>query len=185
MKYLGKVALALLAAGTWWLAFIQEPEQATVETNKTHKIDYYLKQFNVLSLTNTGLPKQKLRADYLEHYLDDDSTELTSPNITMYSADKPDLHIKSDTGYISADGELVLLNGAVNIHRESSKTNADMLIDTHNLRIQLANDFAETDAFVKIVSGKSTIEGTGLQAHFREPINVKLLADVRGHHEIK
>jgi len=185
MKHLGKVILALLAAGTWWLAFIQEPEEATIETNKTHKIDYYLKQFNVLSLTETGQPKQKLRADYLQHFSDDDSTELTSPNITMYSADKPDIHIKSDTGYISADGELVLLNGAVNIRRESSKTNADMVIDTHNLKVQLTNNFAETDAFVKIISGKSTVSGTGLQAHFHEPIKVKLLADVRGHHEIK
>jgi lipopolysaccharide export system protein LptC len=185
MKFLGKITLALIAAGTWWLAFIQEPEQTTVETNKIHKIDYYLKHFSVLSLTNTGLPKQKLRADYLQHYVDDDSTELTSPNITMYSVDKPDLHIKSDTGYISSDGKLALLNGAVNIHRKSSKTNANMVIDTHNLKVQLTNDFAETDEFVKIVSGKNTVSGTGLQAHFREPIKVKLLADVRGHHEIK
>lgn len=185
MKYLGKLILAILAAGTWWLAFLEEPESDMVERNPSHKVDYYLRHFSVLSLTNTGTTKQKLRADHLQHFADDDSTELTVPNITMFSPNKPDLHITSDTGYISADGELVLLNGAVNIYREAAKDKAALVIDTQNLRIQLANDFAETDEYVKIVSGKSTVEGTGLKAHFREPINIKLLADVRGHHEIK
>ncbi|PCH84066.1 MAG: LPS export ABC transporter periplasmic protein LptC [Piscirickettsiaceae bacterium] len=185
MKYLGKLLLAILAAGTWWLAFLQEPEPETAARNPSHKVDYYLRHFSVLSLTDTGTAKQKLRAYYLQHFADDDSTELTAPNITMFSPDKPDLHITSDTGYISADGELVLLNGAVNIHRKATKDKAAMVIDTHNLRIQLANDFAETSEYVKIVSGKSTVEGIGLKAHFREPINIKLLADVRGHHGIK
>ncbi len=33
-------------AGTWWLAFIEEPELETVESNPAHKVDYYLKQKN-------------------------------------------------------------------------------------------------------------------------------------------
>ncbi|PCI20818.1 MAG: LPS export ABC transporter periplasmic protein LptC [Piscirickettsiaceae bacterium] len=185
MKYIGKITLAIIAAGTWWLAFIEDPQPEIVEKSLSHKIDYYLQHFTVLSMTESGIPKQKLRADYLQHFADDDSTELTSPNITMYSIDKPDLHINSETGYISADGELVLLNGKVKIRRESTKENPAMVIDTHNLRVLLTDDFAETDEFVKIVAGKSTIEGTGLRAHFREPINIKILADVRGHHEIK
>ena len=149
MKPLKILALALFAAGTWWIAFTQEPE-APVQTAK---------------------PGHK-------------STELTRPIMTMYSSDKPDLHINSETGYLSSDGELVLLNGAVNIRREALKNIAPLEIDTHNLRIQLPNDFAETDEFVKIKSGTNAIEGMGLRAHFREPINIKILEQVRGRHEI-
>ncbi|AFT67677.1 MAG: lipopolysaccharide export system protein LptC [Cycloclasticus pugetii] len=184
MKPLKILALALFAAGTWWIAFTQEPE-APVQTAKPgHKIDYFLKHFEALSMTLSGEPKQRIKAEYMQHFVDDDSTELTRPIMTMYSSDKPDLHINSETGYLSSDGELVLLNGAVNIRREALKNIAPLEIDTHNLRIQLPNDFAETDEFVKIKSGTNAIEGMGLRAHFREPINIKILEQVRGRHEI-
>ncbi|HIF17666.1 MAG TPA: LPS export ABC transporter periplasmic protein LptC [Cycloclasticus sp.] len=184
MKYLGKIALAILAAGTWWLAFIQEPETNAPTAKLGHKIDYFLKDFDVLSMTLSGKKKQRIQAEYMQHFVDDDSTELTKPVMTMYTPGKPDLHINSETGYISSDGELVLLNGAVNIKRDALKNIAPMEIDTHNLRVQLLNDFAETDEFVKIKSGANRIEGTGLRAHFREPINIKILEQVRGRHEI-
>ncbi|PHS73758.1 MAG: LPS export ABC transporter periplasmic protein LptC [Cycloclasticus sp.] len=184
MKYLGKITLALIAAGTWWFAFLQEPEPDVFSGKPSHKIDYFLKSFDMLTLTLSGEPKQRIKADYMQHFSDDDSTEMTQPRMTMFSPGKPELHIKSETGYISSDGELILLNGAVNIKRAALKNIAPMTIDTHNLRVQLANDFVETDEFVKIKSGKNVIEGTGLQAHFREPINIKILNQARGTHEI-
>ena len=184
MKPLRFIALAILAAATWWLAFTQEPEIEKKTSKPGHKIDYFLKDFEVLSMTLEGKPKQRIQAEYMEHFVDDDSTEMTQPIMTMYSPDKPDLHINSETGFISSDGELILLNGAVNIKREALKNIAALKIDTHNLRVQLANDFAETDEFVTIQSGTHSIEGTGLRAHFREPINIKILEKVQGHHEI-
>lgn len=183
-KSLRVLALAILAAGTWWLAFIQEPEVDVVTAKASHKIDYFLKHFEILSMTLTGEPRQRLQAQYMQHYTDDDSTEITQPIMTMYTPDKPDLHIESETGYISSDGELVLLNGAVHIKRDALKNIAALDIDTHNLRVQLLNDFAETDEFVTIKSGNNNIEGIGLRAHFREPINIKILEQVKGRHEI-
>lgn len=185
MKHSAKIALALLAATTWWFSFIQEPDEPIKTDKLAHKVDYYLRNFSMLSMTESGLPKQRLTATYMEHFADDDSTEITSPLMTMYTPNKPELRIISETGYVSADGELVLLKGAVSITRGSSKSLESMQIDTHNLSIQLPNDYAETDEFVKIVSGNNTIQGTGLEAHFREPINIKILADVRGNHEIQ
>lgn len=185
MKYLGKISLALLAAGSWWLAFVQEPEPESRVEKPSHKVDYFLKDFDSLNMTLSGEAKQRIQAKYMQHFIDDDSTELTEPRMTMYSPDKPELNIKSETGYISSDGELILLNGAVNIKRDALKSIAPMEIDTHNLRIQMANDFAETEEFVTIKSGSNIIRGTGLRAHFREPINIKILEQARGHHEIK
>ncbi|MEW5008805.1 MAG: LPS export ABC transporter periplasmic protein LptC [Cycloclasticus sp.] len=185
MNYSAKIVLCLLAAITWWLAFMQQTEPETVTRKSHHKIDYYLKDFDSRSMTLDGELKQRIRSEHMQHFVDDDSTELTKPIMTMYSADKPDLNIQADTGYISADGELVLLNGAVHIQRSALKNIAPLEIDTHNLRIQLPNDFAETDEFVTIKSAGNTIQGVGLRAHFREPINIKILEKVKGHHEIK
>ena len=45
MKPLKILALALFAAGTWWIAFTQEPEAPVQTTKPGHKIDYFLKHF--------------------------------------------------------------------------------------------------------------------------------------------
>jgi len=184
MKHLRNFTLLLLAIGTWWLALTQEAEIETAKVKPAHKIDYYLKTFDSLGMTLNGDKKQRVRAKYMQHFIDDDSTELTQPVITMYSPEKPNLHIVSETGYISSDGELMLLNGAVNIKRDALADIAPIEIDTHNLRVQLKDDYAETDEFVKIKSGNSTVEGTGLRAHFRAPINIKILKDVQGTYDI-
>ena len=184
MNYAGKIALGLLAAITWWLAFMQQTEPEEIPAKASHKIDYFLKDFNARSMTLNGDLKQRIRSEHMQHFVDDDSTELTNPKITMYSTGKPDLNIESETGYISADGELILLNGAVHIKRSALKNIAPLEIDTHNLRVQIPDDFAETDEFVTIKSAGNTIQGIGLRAHFREPINIKILEKVNGHHEI-
>lgn len=184
MKHLGKLALALFAAGSWWFAFLQETETPAAIVKPAHKIDYFLKDFSVLSMTLEGKKKQLIQAAHMQHYIDDDSTELTKPVMTLYSADKPNVHITSKTGYVSSDGELVLLNGAVNIKRGALNNIAPFEINTDNLRIQPANNVAETDDFVSITSGDNKIEGVGLRAHFREPINIQILNKVRSQHAI-
>jgi len=184
MKYLRNFILILLAIGTWWLALIQEEDIDSIDAKPAHKIDYYLKTFDALEMTLSGNKKQRVRAEYMQHFIDDDSTEMTQPVITMYSPNKPNLHIVSETGYISSDGELMLLNGAVNIKREALETASAIEIDTHNLRVQLKDDFAETDELVEIKSGTSIVKGVGLRAHFRAPINIKILNDVKGTYDI-
>jgi lipopolysaccharide export system protein LptC len=185
IPYLKTIGLAAFALATWWLAFSQEPIVIVDEGAQVHKIDYFLKSFNALTMTEEGLPKERVEATFMEHFSDNDTTELTAPRVTMYSSDKPNLYIKSETGYVSSDGELVLLNGAVTIRREAKGELEPLIVDTQNLRVQLSNDYAETDEHVKIVSKGSSIEGTGLSAHFREPVYVKIQSSVRGKHAIK
>lgn len=185
MKHLGLISLVILAATTWWLAFTQENDIAPTPSKPQHKIDYFLREFNILSMTIAGQPKQRLKASQMQHFIDDDSTEIIAPQLTMFSTQKPDIDIQSETGYISSDGNLILLNGKVNIKRQAFNKVEPITIDTHNLRVQVDNDYAETAEFVTIKSGINSIQGTGLRAHFREPINIKILNNVKGYHDIK
>lgn len=180
-----KMGLALVALITGWFSFMTSTEKENVIAKPAHKIDYFLKEFNALSLNETGHPKQRLEAQYLEHFIDDDSTELTEPDMVIYSPDKPDLEIDSETGYISSDGELILLNGPVNIHRQAQKGSPALNIDTENLRVHMNNNFAETDAYAIVTSGENRVEGDGLNAHFKDPIHLKILNNTRGHHVIQ
>lgn len=184
-KHLQIVLLAIIAAGTWWFDFTQQAEFDKKPAQLSHKIDYFLKGAESVDMTTTGEPKQRFAADYIEHFIDDDTTEVIKPMLTMYSPTKPNIYLTSETAQVSSDAELISLNGAVHIQRDSQDNVAPIDVDTSNLRVQLPKDYAETDEFVTINSGFSSIQGNGLKVHFREPIKMKILNNVQGHHAIK
>jgi len=184
-RHLQIVLLAIIAAGTWWFDFTQQPDSDNKPAKLTHKIDYFVKGAQSVTMTAAGAPKQRLAADYIQHFIDDDTTEVTKPMLTMHSPTKPNIYLNSETALISSDAELISLNGAVHIQRDSIDDVAPINIDTSNLRVQLPNDYAETDDFVIIKSGFSSIQGTGLNIHFREPIKMKILNNIQGRHAIQ
>lgn len=184
MKHLWKLVLIICAAGTWWFSFTQQTDLKTEAATPEHKINYFLKGVHSIDMTTAGEPKQRLQADYIQHFIDDDSTEVTQPKLTMYAPDKPNIHIKSETGLVSSDAEIIFLNGAVHIQRNALDDTAPIDVDTSNLRVQLDKNYAETDEFVTIKSGFSSIQGTGLNAYFSEPVKLNILHNVKGHHEI-
>ena len=91
--------------------------------------------------------------------------------------------VRSERGWISSDGALILLQGEVHIERDAREGAHAMHMVTRDLRVQPKDEYAETDNPVQVRSGASWLESTGLQAWLREPVRIKLLADVRGHYE--
>ena len=77
----------------------------------------------------------------------------------------------------------MLLLGEVQIDREEAEDVRPVHLVTRDLRVQPKDEYAETDQPVRAESGASWVESTGLQAWLREPVRIKLLADVRGYYE--
>lgn len=93
--------------------------------------------------------------------------------------------MRSETGWVSGDKALVLLQGKVNIDRPAATGIRPIHIITRDLRVQPNNNYAETDADAYTKSRNDWIESTGMQIWFARPIRVKLLANVRGRYEIE
>ncbi|MEW7979527.1 MAG: LPS export ABC transporter periplasmic protein LptC [Candidatus Sedimenticola endophacoides] len=177
-------ALLLLTASTWWLSR-QSPLQEQRPERASTAPDYYLVGFAELQYNAEGVRSQRLAALRLTHYPGNDSTDLSAPRIRMYDGERPPWRVKAESGWLSGDGEVLLLNGRVDIDRSASGEALAAHIDTRNLKVQPKQNYIETDEAVVYVSGKDRVNAVGMQAWFNEPTRMKLLSKVRGHHDVQ
>lgn len=177
------VILVLVAAGaSWWLAE-DGGSPGEADAGETGGIDYTISGLEVTRMTPTGRPAHRLQASEIEHFVDDDTTRLASPRLTVFQDDEPPWEVRAESALASADGELILLSGAVRIEREAGSSNPPVQIDTRELRLQPHQDYAETDEHVRVVSDSSWLDATGMQAWLRPPSRLKFLSEVKGYYE--
>ncbi len=168
----------LLAAGSGLLMQMTSKKE-DVKIKVAHSPDYYVEDFTVTDMDIDGKLKQTLSAERMLHYPDDDSTELTRPHLVIYEEGVPPWKIRSETGWISGDGQLMLLNGVVKIDRVAAPGVRPMHITTRNLRVRPKESYAETDEKVKVHSLGDVQTSTGMQAWLNKPIRLKFLSKVR------
>jgi lipopolysaccharide export system protein LptC len=172
----------LAAIVSWQMVQQDEPVSQAVHPSGPRQIDYYVTGLDLTRMTLTGKPAHRLRAKNLQHYTDDETTELQQPHLTVFQDDAPPWEVDSERAWVSADGSLVLLSGEVLISREGDADNRPMRILTRELRVQPSEDYAETDEKVRVESDSDWLDAVGMQAWLRPPSRLKFLSQVKGHH---
>lgn len=181
-RALGLSALILLAVATWWLARPNEPETLG-KIGTRHEPDHYMEKMTLTLTDPLGKPQQVLRSETVVHYIDDDTTTLNQPHLTVFDQDQPPWEMFSDTGLVSSDARQIVLSGRVRIERAGSDSARPLKILTSNLRVRPYEGYAETDDRVSIKSLVDKIDAVGMQVHFQEPLRLHLLSKVRGTYE--
>ena len=177
------LVLLILAGGSWWLKESLEvgPER---RPRPPHTPDYWIERLSAKTTDENGDVRRYLKAESMRHFPDDDSTELTRPELLLLEPGKPPWKIRSANGWVSPDGELILLQGEVHIDREEAEGVLPVHLETRDLRVQPGDEYAQTDEPVRATSGPHWVEAVGLEAWLRAPVRIKLLADARGHYEV-
>lgn len=177
------VLVVIAVAAISWQLVQQEPRKSgSISKSGPREIDYYVTGLDVTRMTIAGKPANRLRAETLRHYTDDDTTELEKPHLTVYQADAPPWEVDAEQAWVSADGSLVLLSGDVLIERAGDADNRPMRIRTRDLRVQPEQDYAETDEKVRVESESDWLNAVGMQAWLRPPSRLKFLSQVTGYH---
>jgi len=176
-------AFLTLALGSWWLRQRVE-EQAARHPSPPHTPDYWVERLSARTMDSAGHPRRIVQADSMRHFPDDDSTELTEPQIAFLGPRQPPWRIRAQTGWVAPDGNQVLLQGAVTIDREAASGILPVHLETRELRVRPKEEYAETEQPVRVVSGPDWVQSRGLQAWIKAPVRIKLLADVRSHYEV-
>jgi lipopolysaccharide export system protein LptC len=180
------LVLALIIGAIWLLtdspAPTEDPATADPATGHLagHQVDYYLRGLHATTMGEDGRPARTLRAAHVKHFQDDDTTELIEPQLIVFQGEQPPWKVRAESGWVSPDGKLVLLNDEVHIEREAGGQTKPVHIQTSNLRVQPHQDYAETDEQVRVRSDQDWIDATGMQAWLRQPSRIKFLADVKG-----
>ena len=132
-------------------------------------------QFDVL-----GQKQGELDTPKLLHFVNNDSSVLTTPLLTLYSKDhKSPWVISSQTGKTFNGTEKVDLIDNVVIHQAPSSQNQDTTITTSLLHLFPKQQLASTDQSVTLVQSGVKITSIGMNAYLDKK-QVTLLSHARG-----
>ena len=159
--------LFVLAALTFWLRYVTEMPEPRRDGKYRHDPDYIVSDSTLRKIDPTGRLQYTLQSAEIRHYPDDDSTEMTRPNIRHLYPKRPPLTMSADHGWVSKDGEQVNLIGNVRIHREGSAKEPPMTATMPDLTAFPDDERAFTRSPVLITRGNSWLKGIGLQVDQR------------------
>ena len=161
---------------------MDEIERASIPP---HSPDYFSKGYTKWEMNELGTLKNKLLSDEIIHYSDDGNTHTVNPLMFFYNEKTPPWIIKSETGILSGDGKVLLLNGKVTVNRDKAEGVSQLIINTSMLRVKLESSYAETNEWAELISPPNRTTGTGMKLIFAQPIHLELLANVKGKYETK
>ena len=171
------VLVGLAVVSTLWLAELGNPPGET-KRFAGHAPDFTMEEFEVTTMGENGSPLHRLSAAYMAHFSDTDTKELTHPHLIIYREETQPWHVASERGWVSADNDVLMLLGKVNIWRNSPDGKREIHIETEDLRVLPREEYAETELPASISTPESLTRGTGMRAYLGES-RVQLLSMVK------
>lgn len=185
LRAIGPVSAILLAgAVVAWMLYDFNPgasfssQGADGETAERESPDYFVENFVATTLDETGKPRRRVRARYMSHYPDTQTHELQEPYLEVYSDARPPWRVTSDRGWLSPEGDVMLLLGNVNIWRINEQGVRTMDVKTSDLRVLPESEYGETDKPVTITTPHSQSRAVGMKAYLGQG-KMELLSQVR------
>ena len=175
-----RVALAVLvvlAASSAWMLHDIEPDLLSVSAPPVPVPDFFVENFVTTARDEEGRPRQRIEAVYMAHFPDTGTREFTRPQLTMYRGNGPPWQARAERGWLSASGDVMLLQGEVLIWRNSREGRPHIEIKTRDVRVLPATDYGETDQPVVITTRHTRSRGVGMRA-WLEKGHLELLSRV-------
>lgn len=178
------LVLAAIGIAAWWLRR-EAPEVAPTPVPDQRRPDYIADGLVVVTTDIEGRISRRLSTPQLRHYPDTDTNELEQPHLTVYRDDGPPWLAQAETGWVTGDGDEVLLRGDVRIDREGFADNPPTALRTRWLVVLPQSDYAYTHRFVELTRGHDWITAEdGLEVWFGEPLRVRLFGRTRAVHHV-
>ncbi|HEC14075.1 MAG TPA: LPS export ABC transporter periplasmic protein LptC [Acidiferrobacteraceae bacterium] len=138
-KILLYALVAILGSFTFWLQWgLEEKPQEIAAPDERHDPDFYVENFSATGMDEQGRRKYTLEAERMVHYPDDNTALLDKPHIIQYERGRQPTHAYAESGWVSADGDEVLLTGNVRVIRGKDRSGGGASVMTSNkMRIRL------------------------------------------------
>ena len=142
MRMAEKIGLALLLSVlglvSLWLQFgILEDAPPPLTKTISHEPDYYVENFTAIGMNKQNTRTYLLEAKRMAHYQDDNTALLDVPHLIQYQKGLPPRHIYADSGWLSGDGQEILLTGNVRVIQGQSENTTGGIQHSEKLRIYL------------------------------------------------
>ena len=178
-KWLVVLVVIALSTLSWWMPLEQGPvSQLVTGPEKRHVADFYLTDFDLITMNAAGRPRYQLQGRDMQHYADDDTARVAMPQLTIYRQGAVPWLVRAEQAEVAAGGETVFLQDQVMMERLTANKGEKLEIHTPALRVVPAKEYAETDRTVTIVSDLGVTRAVGMQADLKQR-HLELLAQVR------
>lgn len=164
---LGVLVAVAVAIATTWMAQRGEAPEAEAPEPVGHLPDYTMTRFTTTYMDGQGRPHRRLRAEHMQHFPDDDTTEFTQPRLVLFRTDGPPWRVRSERGWAGPEGTEVRLQRRVRMTRKRPAS-GELEVATPFLRLYPERDYAETDRPVTITEPRGRTEGVGMEAYLED-----------------
>lgn len=155
--------LALLAALTFWLDRVVQPQPNTAERKLRHDPDYIVHGLRGVSLDKTGSVKHTLTARTMMHYPDDDTTHLTDPKFVTNTESPAPITVTSREATVSPNGENIYFTKDVRVVRAAAGAQSELVLETSYLHVIPDDNIVKTDQPVRIRNATAVVTASGLE----------------------
>lgn len=181
-KWLVVLAVIGLSTLSWWMPSGQGPvTQLVSEQQNRHIPDFYLTDFDLTTMNAAGRPRYDLQAQWMQHYVDDDTSQLLMPSLTVYRPGQPPWRVSAKRAEVATGGESLLLQDDVKMRRMGTEKRGTLEIDTSVLKVVPDKEYAETDQPVTITADLGVTRAVGMRADLQRRY-LQLLHQVRGEY---
>lgn len=103
----------------WLQTEVRNDDPTTVDYLNRHDPDYYIENFTTTGMNEFGQRAYILQAERMAHFPDDGSALLDNPHLIEFNENKAPRHTYSQSGWLSGNGQDLLLEGKVKIIQEA------------------------------------------------------------------
>lgn len=174
------IMLTAVGLAVWATLLTYRPQNVTIAQNTTLP-DAFMEDVTALIMDTQGKPKLKIVTPKMVHFTEMDTTELTSPELTLYRQSPQPWLITSKTAKATQGIEEVNFIDDVVIHHAADEKNPATLIKTSSLKVHPNKEFAETNELITLLQPNITVRATGMHADMKTG-DIKLLSQARGEY---
>jgi lipopolysaccharide export system protein LptC len=156
------IILLTIVVGTsyWYSRTMRVPRAAPPPTPGTP--DFVVERVVITQFDVHGLARNKLFAERLTHYEENDNVELANPHLVSLRPDQPQLDVRALRARVENAGEKVHLLGSVQLTRAAAQGEPPLRLSTEYLLALPDLDRFSTDKPVEMERGPSTINAQAM-----------------------
>ena len=162
------IVLSSLAVASAWLLNHLSKTKPTEISALRHDPDNYMHELSTLTMNKDGSPKNRLYADRMAYYSDEDTTELVNPRLEIFRLEKPPTTITAKKAWVTEDDDVILLSGETRLIQLDAEGVRELEIITSDVRVFMEQEYLETDKPATIFRKKETIKSIGMNAYLNE-----------------
>lgn len=164
-----------------WTTFLSYGPQGTPVVKMAEQPDAFMEDVTAVIMDKFGKPSMKIVTPKMVHFADSDTTQLTSPELTLYRKSIEPWYITAKFAKATQGIENVNFREDVTIHHAADENNPATLIKTTTLTVHPNQKLADTNDLITMIQPNLIVKATGMHADMKTG-DIKLLSQTRGEY---